>query len=574
MTTYVRPAASARDDADMIVGWNISPNTGYTLQLSVTASGAVVLLLSTDGSTLIGSGTTSIGAAQPVTVTPVSGQAVDMADPSLGWHLLLTTDGTEGTRSITLDPLVDLPARTNPVYADDGLSLAVATADINAGTHYTQDVVVSCTLGFVASVGDTASVPVDDVTVVGQVESITWSGTPDGATTQAVIREHIQIRPDAYVVPVPPTPPTVADDTATTDAFTATSGNVLTNDSGGTLTVSAVNDRAANVGQIVPGSNGGNFVINADGSWTFDTGGDFAALSGTDTATTSVTYHASNGDAEAMATLAVTVSSADQQPWTPAEITTALWLDAADSSTITLNGSTVSQWGDKSGLGINVTQGIASKQPQYIGGVIVFDGVDDYLESAAGEPSPFAELTMLVVWQTATPTVKQGVVTKRNPTGTGFEDFETPRFGVRECISGYDGKCDFQSWSSTSSTISTMSTAIQANTPVVDCISSSASTGHKWHRNGTLVVSTATANMSSAGKDAGNKLWIGASRLDVRFLNGFIAEIVLIRGVLDDATKYKAQGYLAHKWDALLGVTTLVDALPDDHPYKSAAPMI
>ena len=28
----------------------------------------------------------------------------------------------------------------------------------------------------------------------------------------------------------------------------------------------------------------------------------------------------------------------------------------------------------------------------------------------------------------------------------------------------------------------------------------------------------------------------------------------------------------AHKWDALLGKTDLVDSLPSDHPYKSAPP--
>ena len=198
MTTYIRPAAVARDDAGMVVGWNISPNTGYQLQISATSSGAVVILLSLEGSTLIGSGVAAVGTAQPVTITPMSGQAVGMADASLGWHILLTTDGTEGDRTITMDAMVDLSARTHPVYADDDLARAVAAADINAGTHYTQDVVASCPLGFGASVGDTASVPVDGSAVVGQVESVTWTGTPDGSTAQAVIRAHIPIRPDAY----------------------------------------------------------------------------------------------------------------------------------------------------------------------------------------------------------------------------------------------------------------------------------------------------------------------------------------------------------------------------------------
>lgn len=71
--------------------------------------------------------------------------------------------------------------------------------------------------------------------------------------------------------------------------------------------------------------------------------------------------------------------------WTPAQLSTALWLDAADASTITLNGSTVSQWRDKSGNARNASQATAASQPAYstsaINGkpAVVTDGVDDGL---------------------------------------------------------------------------------------------------------------------------------------------------------------------------------------------------
>jgi hypothetical protein len=51
--------------------------------------------------------------------------------------------------------------------------------------------------------------------------------------------------------------------------------------------------------------------------------------------------------------------------WTPAQLTTSLWLDAADASTITLNGSTVSQWNDKSGNSRNAVQATTTYQPLY-----------------------------------------------------------------------------------------------------------------------------------------------------------------------------------------------------------------
>jgi hypothetical protein len=78
-------------------------------------------------------------------------------------------------------------------------------------------------------------------------------------------------------------------------------------------------------------------------------------------------------------------------PWTPAALgaTLALWLDAADASTITLNGSTVSQWNDKSGNGRHASQATAANQPFYdlVGGngkpILDFDGVNDSLDLAS-----------------------------------------------------------------------------------------------------------------------------------------------------------------------------------------------
>ncbi|MEY3004925.1 MAG: Cyanophage, partial [Pseudomonadota bacterium] len=56
--------------------------------------------------------------------------------------------------------------------------------------------------------------------------------------------------------------------------------------------------------------------------------------------------------------------------WTPADLGAglALWLDADDAATITLNGSNVSQWRDKSGNGWHMGQAVASAQPAYVTG--------------------------------------------------------------------------------------------------------------------------------------------------------------------------------------------------------------
>jgi hypothetical protein len=88
--------------------------------------------------------------------------------------------------------------------------------------------------------------------------------------------------------------------------------------------------------------------------------------------------------------------------WTPLELSPLLWLDAADTTTITASSGSVSQWNDKSGNGNNVSQGNAANQPTTgiatIDGknVISYDGNDDLL---SGSSITFTGLTMFAVLQ-------------------------------------------------------------------------------------------------------------------------------------------------------------------------------
>lgn len=84
----------------------------------------------------------------------------------------------------------------------------------------------------------------------------------------------------------------------------------------------------------------------------------------------------------------------------------ALWLDAADTSTITSSSGAVSQWNDKSGYGRNVSQATGSRQPttgattQNNRNVLTFDG-GDWLDtgSATVLPQPFS--IFAVAWHTS-----------------------------------------------------------------------------------------------------------------------------------------------------------------------------
>ena len=90
------------------------------------------------------------------------------------------------------------------------------------------------------------------------------------------------------------------------------------------------------------------------------------------------------------------------QNWTPSEISTELWLDAADGSTLfedsgtdlAEDGDGIAQWNDRSGNNRHVIQDSSAKKPSLlptglVGGLptIDFDGADDNLELADADPT-------------------------------------------------------------------------------------------------------------------------------------------------------------------------------------------
>ena len=56
-------------------------------------------------------------------------------------------------------------------------------------------------------------------------------------------------------------------------------------------------------------------------------------------------------------------------------------------------------------------------------------------------------------------------------------------------------------------------------------------------------------------------LWEIGSFYGANYLNGKLAELMVIPSVLSEEDRQNLEGYLAHKWG-------LTDNLPTDHPYK------
>lgn len=564
MIRAIRPNAMAQDDASMIAGWNISPNTAYTLYLAPGASACGVFLFDAEMSMMIASGAALVGTAQPCVLVQNAG-TVGMVDADLGWHLLITTNGTESERVIRIGPAVDLPDEIHPIYGEDDLAVVRATAGVNGAAHYIDDLAVTCPLGLGAGIASIVSVPVDGVAVVGQVEGITWAGTPNGATETAVIRRHVAIAPEPHVDPVPITPPDVADDEAETDAANEASGNVLTNDDAG-LVIVAVNGLVANVGVAVAGSNGGAFVLEPDGAWTFDPDGDFDSLESGETADTSVTYHASDGTAEAMATLTITVSSSAAVLWTPAEITTAAWFDASDSSTITLESSVVSQWSDKSGNASHATAS-GSTRPAVSAAalngldVLTFDGSDDFMTigTVLGRPSNYT------VFAVSRPTKAlsnlQAVISSVDSAGNSRNSCLTLANDGGSTFWNYGNYSNYR-WGYAGG-------GFTVNTFAQHCLLHTNGTQNESvYRNGTLLTNSGLAGTATANSGTAQTTSIGRfGAFNGWYFGGNVAEIVVLISAASVDDRQKVEGYLAHKWG-------LAANLPSDHPYKSAPPTV
>ena len=238
--------------------------------------------------------------------------------------------------------------------------------------------------------------------------------------------------------------------------------------------------------------------------------------------------------------------------WTPAAITTRLWLDASDASTITESGGAVSQWADKSGNSNNATQGTGTNQPNYGTNVVEFDGVDNFMNVAHGVMPDSNEASMVFVVGLANGATESFVSNGRFSVVRQSYSFRT------------DTTTSILTWFSWADDINvTMSTAMSNLSLIGIDLSLSASTVEVY-QDGTL---EDTLSSFTGIANAGSELGIIGNAYASSYLDGDIREIVIVMGEPVTATRQKIEGYLAHRW-------SLEGSLPAGHPYKAAAPTI
>ena len=260
--------------------------------------------------------------------------------------------------------------------------------------------------------------------------------------------------------------------------------------------------------------------------------------------------------------------------WTPADTTTALWLDGADSATVfdavsggstPLDGARIARWEDKSSNSRHFTQSSSTFQPLRNVAIdngkdaTTFDGTNDRMEGPKFSLSNASVFIVLrrtgagtyqvpfkILTAASLTAIEVGLNNDTNygPVIIGSNPSSTP-FGKGGALLNDTLRMISGTWTGPST---------------------SGAANYKLWSNGT---SFALANSTNIASSGGTYSSLGAGWSPgptlAGFFNGRINELVVIDDVASTGLRQQIEGYLAWKWG-------LEGDLPIGHPYKSAAP--
>ena len=229
------------------------------------------------------------------------------------------------------------------------------------------------------------------------------------------------------------------------------------------------------------------------------------------------------------------------RPFQPLDILgCGLWLDAADATTMTLSGSNVTTWADKSGNGNNATGG-GTTLPTFSNNSIVLNGSGSFTTAYTAIP-PAETFFIVYKWNTLT-------------TST----FISGNSGVRNRIFYTEPSASRWLYLGSIATWGVWNTtALTSN--VVYLVE------YIW--NGSAVVlATNGLNIPNNGSAGGISAFANAGTSSIGGgMNGVIYEIIAYSSALTTTQRERVEGYLAHKWG-------LVANIPSYQPFKLITPL-
>jgi hypothetical protein len=256
--------------------------------------------------------------------------------------------------------------------------------------------------------------------------------------------------------------------------------------------------------------------------------------------------------------------------WNPSMIQTALWLDAADASTVTTVSGAVSQWNDKSGNSRHFSQSVSANRPTLnataIEGkpAIAFNGTSNSLNAGTAVLPTTHSLFIAFVptievapgalfgqWQSGA-TGRFLIICNQNCGGSTVAG----RINVFNSTTT-QGACVGGSGSGLA-----VDGAISSTATIIESLCTTGSENWKLLLNGTQFDS---ATIASVYQSVNTSLGTTSASGNSNYYDGLIAEVVLTASVASADTRQRIEGYLAHKW----GLTA---NLPNNHPYKTVGP--
>jgi len=252
--------------------------------------------------------------------------------------------------------------------------------------------------------------------------------------------------------------------------------------------------------------------------------------------------------------------------WTPGLLRPALWLDAADLSTIRI-ATGVSEWRDKSGNGRNVTA-TGTARPTYVPAglnglpLIRFDGTANVMgNSGAALLRQVSGATLILVTRrAANNAVQAAVMGIGTPTATRAAIAYRDGSGAEGVFTG-GRRLNADAFQATSA-----SAYRSAYIIVVGVFNYSAATLTLFE-NGTQT-STRAFQTSGVTDNDGGAFYIGANAVGTGgFFNGDVAEAAVLHSAASRTLREQTEGFLAWKWG-------LRAALIAGHPFVNRPPLI
>jgi hypothetical protein len=232
-----------------------------------------------------------------------------------------------------------------------------------------------------------------------------------------------------------------------------------------------------------------------------------------------------------------------------------MWLDAADLTTLSLSGSNVTQWNDKSGQGYTLTVPGGYTNPSYSNGILSMTGSNSLWSTTNFAISGNTQVTLFLVGSITT-------IGGNGPgahIGLGGPGSPPVYFGLVPYQDG--GQTILFAPSCFGPDVSLTFTPNISGQRYLLCGFYNGTVIHGTY-NGTLMTSQSltTANFASRPFQVGNRNANSAAPN-----NGTVCETICYSGALTTSQRQTIEGYLAWKWG-------LVGSLPSTHPFKRWPP--